>query len=290
MKDIYSNSCLTVAATGAFNGEGCFFTRSPSLVAPCKVKGRVKAENRELSFIVTPRDYWQYHVLNAPLYTRAWTLQERFLSPRIVHFTAEQILWECCEEMACESCPRGMPDVLIKYDGATTRTLDSLSAIKAYLNGDIKPQRGGPSTATGLKYAAAPLEEFWTATTQSYTSCNLSYRRDILVAISGIAQRLAAIVHKPYIAGLWLNDELAVQLLWYVVQQREVEPVAIAQPRPYYAPSWAWASVYASVQWILYSNDEYEEKLISVLEAVTVPLTKNPFGQITSGFIRVEGF
>jgi hypothetical protein len=290
MKDIYSNSCLTIAATAAFNGEGCFFRRSLFLVASCKVKGRVKTENREDSFIVTPRDYWQYHLLNAPLYTRAWTLKERFLSPRIVHFAAEQIMWECCEEMACESYPGGVADILIKYDGATMRTLDSLSDINAYLIGDVKPQRGARSTATGLKYAVAPLEEFWTATVTSYTSCALSYQRDILVAISGIAQRLAVIVRQPYLAGLWLNDKLAVQLLWQVVQPGEIDASTTPQQRSYYAPSWSWASVSASIQWILYSKNEYEEKLITVLEAVAVPLTNDPFGRITSGFMRVAGF
>jgi hypothetical protein len=98
------------------------------------------------------------------------------------------------------------------------------------------------------------------------------------------------IVRQPYLAGLWLNDELAVQLLWHVVQPGEIDASTTPQQRSYYAPSWSWASVSASIQWILDSKNEYEEKLITVLEAVAVPLTNDPFGRITSGFMRVEGF
>lgn len=59
--------------------------------------------------------------------TRAWALQERFLSRRIVHFGQEQILWECCEEMACESYPGVVFENLIIYPGTTMRILDYLS-------------------------------------------------------------------------------------------------------------------------------------------------------------------
>ena len=30
-----------------------------------------------------------------PLFARAWTMQERMLSTRIIHFTEEGIIWEC---------------------------------------------------------------------------------------------------------------------------------------------------------------------------------------------------
>jgi len=50
-----------------------------------------------------------------PLLTRAWTYQERLLSPRLVYFTAGEIMWECSKVSACECFEPGTnarPDCL----------------------------------------------------------------------------------------------------------------------------------------------------------------------------------
>jgi len=62
----------------------------------------------------------QYQVMNysrlqravekGPLNSRGWVFQERLLSSMVVHFGAEQILWECEHVRACETHPDGAPD------------------------------------------------------------------------------------------------------------------------------------------------------------------------------------
>ena len=42
---------------------------------------------------------------------------------------------------------------------------------------------------------------------------------DKLVAISGIAQKVAAVTKKRYLAGLWDDSNLAQALLWYVLRR-----------------------------------------------------------------------
>ncbi|KAH8595409.1 hypothetical protein B0O99DRAFT_686830 [Bisporella sp. PMI_857] len=39
------------------------------------------------------------------LYSRGWTLQERLLSPRIIHYAVDQIYWECGKEFFAEDGP-----------------------------------------------------------------------------------------------------------------------------------------------------------------------------------------
>ena len=41
----------------------------------------------------------------SPLLDRCWVYQERILSPRVFHFTAEEIAWECFQDFWCE-CTR----------------------------------------------------------------------------------------------------------------------------------------------------------------------------------------
>lgn len=43
--------------------------------------------------------------IRGPLSSRGWTLQERELSSRILHYTKDQILWECRECTASEASP-----------------------------------------------------------------------------------------------------------------------------------------------------------------------------------------
>lgn len=44
--------------------------------------------------------------------TRAWVLQERLLSKRVLHLTDKQMYWECNELKASETFPRGLPPLL----------------------------------------------------------------------------------------------------------------------------------------------------------------------------------
>lgn len=44
--------------------------------------------------------------------TRAWSLQERLLSRRLLHLGAEQMYWECNTLKASETFPRGLPPLL----------------------------------------------------------------------------------------------------------------------------------------------------------------------------------
>lgn len=40
--------------------------------------------------------------IRSPLNDRGWTLQERLLAPRVLHFGTSEMAWECAEKIACE--------------------------------------------------------------------------------------------------------------------------------------------------------------------------------------------
>ena len=43
-----------------------------------------------------------YSKAENPTYTRAWVLQQRILLPRILHFCAGEVAWECNTHIKCE--------------------------------------------------------------------------------------------------------------------------------------------------------------------------------------------
>ncbi|CAF9931227.1 MAG: hypothetical protein ALECFALPRED_004959 [Alectoria fallacina] len=111
MHHVYGNAYITLAADDSRDSsEGLFRIRSPSLVTPT-VMATAWKEAISKKFVVIPRRFWSESVAESPLNRRAWVLQERYLSPRIIHFGKTQILWECKSRDCCETFPDGIPEV-----------------------------------------------------------------------------------------------------------------------------------------------------------------------------------
>ncbi len=94
MGDIYANSYCNIAATSADPDKGCFTSRSTSVVEPLFISNPT-SNDPALTHVIGYDDFWSNSLLDTILHTRGWVLQERLMPPRTVHFTYDQILWEC---------------------------------------------------------------------------------------------------------------------------------------------------------------------------------------------------
>lgn len=117
MKDIYQGSYLVIAAADAKNCyEGLYKTRPCSGVPDLSFKWwdptcqKEFSANLRVEVIPLTEDNMSLELepfnlqfLNGPLGRRAWTLQERILPTRIVHFSDNQLVWECYSRTAYES-------------------------------------------------------------------------------------------------------------------------------------------------------------------------------------------
>ncbi len=109
MDEIYKNSVLTISATTASNSEGGILTPRRNRFPPIAI--RFRSQRFSCSGVL-----WIRHVLSpfdhaiegkeSPLSKRGWCLQERVLSPRTLHFGAEQMFWECRTTQQPEGLPR----------------------------------------------------------------------------------------------------------------------------------------------------------------------------------------
>ncbi|KAK3352091.1 hypothetical protein B0H65DRAFT_420661, partial [Neurospora tetraspora] len=92
--------------------------------------------------------------------------------------------------------------------------------------------RLSPSNAASNKYFDSLL--IWNLVVDQYQTLDLTFDRDKLVAISGLAKMHSKFLNTQYLAGMWLAN-LPEQLLWH----RDLSQA----PRPYseyVAPSWSW--------------------------------------------------
>ena len=111
MQDVYSHSYCNLSAIATSSGvHGLFPPRDLDRARPCQVETNWEGRDPE-TYILIPKRFWDEQLDNAPLSGRGWVFQERWLAPRILHFSSDQLLWECCELNASEAYPRGIPEI-----------------------------------------------------------------------------------------------------------------------------------------------------------------------------------
>ncbi|KAJ4420960.1 hypothetical protein N0V82_004002 [Gnomoniopsis sp. IMI 355080] len=107
MSTLYWNSTITISATGAIDStKGCFLPEAcgdavalPSTFS--KRGGQPYALRHQYN--IRAKDRWQQQVTSGLIMSRAWTLQERWLSGKILHCCAGQWFWECCSSKQSQS-------------------------------------------------------------------------------------------------------------------------------------------------------------------------------------------
>lgn len=278
MEDVYKNSYLNIAATGASDGNGgCFVERNPLLVQPCRV---------DVSWAWSPGTHylydsalWRLGMTRAPLNTRAWVVQERILSPRILHFGLDQIYWECNEKNSCETFPGGVPISMIDLEPRFKSQSPAIDGTRL---------RCFSEEWYGLLKVDPALNPYdlWSNIVAAYTRCNLTKWTDKLVAIFGVAKHIQRIIDDQYLAGLW-KRHLPYHLLWYKERPSSI-PMDWSDEN-YRAPSWSWASVDGEITDHPISHIEGERTLIDTLDAQVVNIGPDAFGPVLSGFIKLRG-
>ncbi|KAK8123182.1 hypothetical protein PG984_011852 [Apiospora sp. TS-2023a] len=222
MSEIYSHSfCNISAAETSGAHQSLFYSRDPRSMSPAIV--RLPTSGHASPFLVSYRNLWEWDVSHSLINMRAWVLQERLLSPRVIHFGTQQLFWECCTKDAAEIYPDGMP----------TKGYPSVDRIKNL----------APNCIVGAKTSPDKIASYeaWASIVKRYTACSLTFSSDKLVALSGIAKAVRSILDDEYIAGMW-RRYLERELLW--ISGLGPGPDDPATPDiPYRAPSWSWAAI-----------------------------------------------
>ena len=177
---------------------------------------------------------------DALLHSRGWVLQEELLSRRILSYADDAIFWSCLRINASDSEPeRSTPDTI-------HRTEDN-HRFKRVLAGHRPTETKWEDYAYWL----------WRRAMTQYTMRNLTYEKDRLDAISGVASTFASVLNDVLVAGIW-KHHLAEHLAWWVGSQ-SLSPRHLAyagledfenglvsansRSNSFAAPSWSWLSV-----------------------------------------------
>lgn len=142
-----------------------------------------------------------------PLSSRAWVLQERLLSTRILHYTTSELVWECSSESFCQC---GLVGCDAQWGiGSSLTTAKSL---KLAFDRAIREARDGNPE---------PIKEMWNQLITMYTSRSMTHKTDRLPAASGLIKRLQQANAGECFAGMW-KKYLPQNMMWYVHYKREL--------------------------------------------------------------------
>ncbi|KAK5164829.1 uncharacterized protein LTR77_009493 [Saxophila tyrrhenica] len=254
-----------------------------------------------------------------PLLGRGWAFQERLLSPRILHFTANELVWECLGHMSCEcgtldhhvtsptlrdrrSVAGIPPDVEVRFNklerakrvvqrrGASPGSelaVENLFRYGPAIMNDYAVHRVMLAPGVELKMLTEDEDEAWRwrSLCEEYSRRSLSYSTDRLPAMAGLAATWADVLQErpAYLAGLWQHSLLR-DLLWKYDDALPVD----RRGSEYLAPTWSWANSQRSVQFLRITQ-HMPQYHASVLNAHCEKFVDNPYGQVFGGSLTLVG-
>ena len=264
MGDIYANSIITLAATTSSNSQdGLLHQRNPLSVWPCRLEATWKCFVPGKIIVSNPT--WARESDMSPLGGRAWAFQEWLLSKRLIHFSKDQVRWECYCLAASEVYPDG-------------------------LNGEDLQDQGTPTKGimVSLREDPTSTRNLWCRVAQEYSEKALTKATDKLAAFSGISRMLHKMLNLPednYLAGLWRKDLLH-ELLW----ERYGNAGQPHSSDLYIAPTWSWASLNGAF-WKTDNESDIKASHwhIKILDCKISPVD-DPFGSVRSGSLVLQCF
>jgi hypothetical protein len=257
MAEVYANSYTTIAAASAHDGSmGCFMRRPRRKYYPfiyTSTEGISGEVNAFLVPVEKARFINEYQLMrDEPLSIRAWTMQERMLSPRTLFFATDQMYFECKEQFWAE---------------------DGVRISGRYLGVDGHGDTSDPANIQ------KHLRSLWDELMDFYGGRKLTVASDKLPALSGLAKRIEGMLQDEYVAGLW-GSTLLGDLLWQI--SRPGGP----WPPKYRAPSWSWLSIDGAEG--ATENLHNCPKLATIISYGVHVTGENPYGELDDAWITLR--
>ncbi|PQE20572.1 hypothetical protein CJF30_00001895 [Rutstroemia sp. NJR-2017a BBW] len=230
MASIYKNAFITIAATKSKEStEGCYTMTSADYLAKCVPGTGVYVRRLPPKF---PTHWTEMDLEGWPLLNRGWIYQEMRFSRRVLHFGAQEVIWECLNARKSES---GCSD-------------------KPFGRNDCRP----------YSKLTDDSRKLWYKTVAEYSRLQLTFEKDRMPALAALTQDMETLrADDRFLAGLW-EKTLLLDLLWMVLS-----PPKTGRLATWRAPTWSWACVQSQVMWESYVDYVVDSVKVEDIRYVT---------------------
>ncbi|KAJ8129862.1 hypothetical protein O1611_g3765 [Lasiodiplodia mahajangana] len=224
-----------------------------------------------------------------PIESRAWTLQERYLSNRVVEFGSLQTGWTCSSSSA--STAKSGDSYVDGWKWDTNHEASNSQMI--YLHSDLLVDLAEFALQRSSDaWIRDWLNSRWETVLSEYTPRLLSVPTDRILGISGVADIFLS--HRrnegrdkaeEYLAGLW-KSSLPSMLCWHAVGDQGRLPPA---PEIYQGPSWSWAGINCHVSFIFGRACNTDCRAVLVDADVRLANSSAKCGSVTRAVLTLKG-
>ena len=301
---VFSSATLTLSADGSDSATKGLY-QTDQAMSNFEYKRYIDLDGDKNALVLhIPQDHLnlssRVSSMNQPVDQRGWTMQERLMSRRVLHFTSDEMIWECNTLVECE-CRRQ----------------------SEFSNRDLSNYGRGKDD----------LNEHWRRLVKDYAKRSLAYESDKMLALCGLVERFQLLVGEvtgqtppqddDYLAGLWRGD-LVAQLAWKLPSESDLNafrratnrrfvPTKVDETVPedmlrwmevirerdkredwhesggYVAPTWSWAHIRGPFSYLFVFPRTPFISYVDVIEAKTVPVNPNEVTRkVSSGFITMQ--
>jgi hypothetical protein len=243
-----------------------------------------------------------------PIDSRAWTLQERYLSNRILEFGSLQTRWTCATTSSFSSPRTSLSTDTYTNGWKWDKNAEDHTSKVLYLHSELLADLAEfASQRSSIAWVCEWLHSRWQTVLSEYTPRLLSVPTDRILGISGVAEMFG--IHfrsegqdekEEYLAGMW-RSSLPSFLCWHAVVAEKDQDAKGKQeidgssnklalrPDTYQGPSWSWTGVNCHVLFIF--GRACERDCRAVLQGVDVKLANNnaKYGSVTHGILTLNG-
>jgi Heterokaryon incompatibility protein (HET) len=267
MPAIYTNSVVTIAGPAAADCEAGFLHRRP-VADQGSIDLRWQVSNSATPYDVTLQSIGDRFIGPEPeddsaLGKRAWVLQERLLSPRVLYFGTKRMFWECFTDRRYED---------MHYPVAVASKWAVLE--KTSFNvADNRPEW---------------WRFYWYQIVNAYTATTLAFNCDRFPALLALVSVVQTKIDDVYVAGLWKKD-MCRDLAW-CSRGKDLDEAMLHDHDQYIAPSWSWASARNAVNYADHiSIEDPKEGTDQVLDIQLERSGPESLGQLGGGYIAIRG-
>ncbi|KAH6663085.1 heterokaryon incompatibility protein-domain-containing protein [Halenospora varia] len=235
MAQIYANSILTISAGSSdrCNNRILQPRYGSDVGLQIQVKGNLSNETIGIREFPTALNQ---ALRETEICKRGWTMQERALSSRILHFTPHQIFWQCTTTEHSE-------------DGRNKEEMWGQNDHRLYLREELDP---------------VELRQAWYRIVDEHKDLALTNPGDRLPALAGIAKAYHRQFKCKYLAGLW-ECHLPENLLWI---SNDIGPVIDHGKGK--VPSWSWINAPGSIMHSHKTGYYDDSEILVTVEYATV--------------------